>query len=182
MTRIFGGGAEITWEMTRFFFDTTLVETALDRKERRVLGGTGAFARRVMRSRIRKAPKQRRNKTFVRVEGTFPRYHAHPNTGIRLILFAYVPFEGALYVGPVKFNSASNRFYQLTNRKQQVVPTGGKTVPQLVNDGGQTIVTRVYKSGRVYRLTRTHRSFPYRDLTFEIVLPKFRELMETIPL
>ena len=78
----------------KFFFDRATVESALDKYERRVLGRTGAFTRRVMRNSIRKRPKKKGFKSTP----PFPRYRAHKNSGLRLIYFVYEPHKGSVFV------------------------------------------------------------------------------------
>lgn len=162
------------------FFDRTAVENAIGRYERKVLSGTGSFGRRVMRNSIRKAPKQRRGRTRVRIAGKPPRYHVHRNTGLRLILFEYNPNVGSVVIGPLKFRrfrrSGAESFSR--GRRTRIQNTSGKPVPQLVNEGGNGRKIIEYKSGHTYTRPTVHRAFPYRDLALLPTVAKMREIMD----
>lgn len=148
---------------------------ALDNKERKVLSGTGAFGRAVMRRSIRKAPKVR--KKYTPQPGKAPRYHVHPNTGLRLILFAYEPTRGSVVIGPLKFTSSSQR---VAFRARSYTQSTNKTIPQLINDGGSVTRVTTYRSGHTYTKSLYYRSFPFRDLAMPPTIEKLKELTRTV--
>lgn len=99
---------------TDLFFDSPRVITVMDRAEKRALSKAGAFVRRRAQNRLR-----RRKKSSP--PGRPPSRHAGTNSSLRFILFLYEPQNHGVVVGPVKF-------------------TGGGDVPNLMEQGGTTVV------------------------------------------
>ena len=154
----------------KLFFDRATVESALDKHERRVLGRTGAFTRKVMRNSIRKRPKKKGFKSTP----PFPRYVAHSNSGLRLIFFVYEPAKGSVVIGPVKFRHKTE--YVMHNRIERY-DIGADTVPELLNTGGTSRVTRVYRSGRTYLHTFNYRKFNFVDIAREEGIERMQEII-----
>lgn len=160
-----------------FFFDRTVVEKSISRNEKRILSGTGAFGRKVMRRNIRKAPKKRRAGR----SDVFPRYHEHPNTGLRLILFSYNPTSRSVVIGPQKFTTKSINSKSF-KRGRRLTTTSTKPVPQLLNDGGTAVRVLTYRSGHLYRRTVKYRKFPFATFAMFPTIKKFQQLTQEIGL
>lgn len=123
------------------FFDKPEVRRRLDAKEQKVLGGTGAFSRGVMRRSIRKAGKR-----YKPSEHTGPpRYHTRGFGSLKDgIFFQFSLRQGSVVIGPNKL--ATN-----------VRPTGGaQSSAQLINEGGTGVIT----SFRYNKPTRAGRPRP----------------------
>ena len=160
---------------TNVFFDGAKILEHMDAKQAKVLARTGAFAQRVMRNSIKKAPKGKKTRQKAKATGKYPRYHAHKNSGLRLILFSYDPIQGSVVVGPYKFGTpeAFSEFY----RGRRTITTSDKTVPQLLNEGGVAKQTTEYRSGTVVNRQMNYRPRPFADDALEPATEKFKDLM-----
>lgn len=163
------------------FFDRSAVIARLERKERRVLGRTGSYTMRVMRNSMRPGGKKGR----VSQPGEAPRYHGR---GLlkRLIFFGLDKSSGAVFVGPELLASEHRPIDQKhKSRSRPVIAdyrSGGKTLPEFVNDGGTaTRITR-YPSGRITKHTIRYEPRPFRDLAMPKGIAKLQELLASEPL
>jgi hypothetical protein len=135
------------------FFDRKGVIDKMEAKERKVLARTGGFARKVMRGGMRRRKK-------ISQPGEYP--SAHAGQLKELIFFGYD--DGQLVVGPVLFKGKG--------RQPQ-----GKTVPELINEGG----TVTMKTKRT-TYTANYAARPFVDLTMPAAAKALADNMETIPL
>ncbi len=165
-------GLDVTFDM---FFDRQKVINSIDRKSRQVLTRSGAFGRRVMRNKIRKAPK-RQSKTR---SSLFPRYHGSSNSGIRLILFGYDPRRQTTIIGPLKFDA--NRPRASKRGRRIVTKPVGKTIPELLNEGGQAQQIDEQLNGRRETRRINYRKHPYRDFSMQPTMEFFARQMATLP-
>lgn len=156
------------------FFDHEKLKRHLGRKESRVLSRTGAYARTVMRNKIKKAPKKARSSS------RYPRYHKNKDGGLRKVLFSYDPTKGSVIIGPRKFRQRG--FYQLSDDSRRRTNPGGKTVPQMLNEGGVATQTTEYISGAVIRKQVNYRPSSFVDDTFKPATIFFRQLLKEIEL
>ena len=156
-------------KVKQFKFDSEFVLKRIEAKERRVLSGTGAFARKVMRNKIRPAPKKKKGAS------KYPRYHGSSREGLRFILFHYSPSTGSVVVGPVGFNTPQD-FIKVRGGRQRT--SSRKKVPELLNEGGVATRTTHYLSGTIIRTTMNYRPQPFSTDTMPDATKKFRELME----
>lgn len=142
-----------------YFLDRPAVERRVERKKLRTLKATGFFGRRVMRNSIRKAPKKYRP-----TPGRPPRYHGK-NSHIRRILFGLNGSDG-LVIGAMALNSRT-----VSWTSQGVVyrqsPAAGKTVPELIDQGGEAIRTITYHSGQTTKETIQYDAFPFTEPALE---------------
>ncbi len=161
-------GADVKFEA---FFDRPKVMRAIDAKNRRVLVRTGAFGRRVMRGSIRPAGKKGRKSD----PGQPPRYHVASGEGLRLIFYSYDSQADAVSIGPLKFRQGAAQRHG--DRTIRTVPRGGKTVPQLLNEGGSAVQITQFASGDVVRRVARYRPRPFRDLSLPPTVQFFKKLM-----
>lgn len=134
------------------FFDRQGIIDKMEAKERKVLARTGGFARKVMRQGMKRRKK-------VSQPGQYP--SAHAGQLKQLIYFGYD--GGGLVVGPVLFKG----------RGAQPV---GKTVPELINEGG-TVTVR--ETRRTYKANYAAR--PFVALTAPAAAKALADNMESIP-
>lgn len=115
-------GPKISYD---YFFDRAKVKDALERKEQRVLSGTGAFYRRAVQQSMRPGGK----KNAVSQPGEPPRFHTKQlRVGIG---FAYDPSARSVVVGVNKWNHKGN-------------------TPSVLNQGGDTILTELVRRGESF--------------------------------
>ena len=126
-SRSFGGGGSrraILQIRERTFFDRTPVKNALDEKWRTVMAKLGGYVRTTMQRSMR-------HKDGPSKPGKPPHAHRDHNGNVgtlrRLIEFGYDQAEKSLVAGPHKIDSPT-------------IPLGGKTVPQLHNEGGSAFI------------------------------------------
>lgn len=191
------------------FFDRPAVQSALDKKEIKVLKRVGAYTRTIMKNAMKRGAKRdsyrevevldsRGRTLYITPQGNVrnddghylpkaaatkikKKYAPHwrkatnrkaggaddypkawEGTLKRLIRFEYDFAAGAVKVGPLKFNS-----------KQPA----GKTIPQLINEGG-TVTRRV--DGESVR--QRYRPRPFVDLTRPKAAAQLVNIYETTPL
>ena len=154
------------------FFDGEKIKSEITRNERRVLSGTGAYGRRVMRNLIKKAPKKKRRDR----SGLFPRYHTHPNTGIRFILFVYVATTRSVVIGPQRFTTSGRKGRMVKGKALETMSR--IPVPQLLNAGGVATRTIRYRSGKVYKRQIRYRPHPYADYAMYPTIKKMQQLTD----
>ena len=174
---LFGGGnglpmksafGKVRFEM---FFDRAKVTSALDKKEQRVLGGTGAFGRGVMRRVIRPGGKKGKSAA----PGNPPRYHTRGFASLKDGIFFSADLEqGTVIIGPNKL-------------KTPVDPHNKASGAQLLEEGGTgTIVSYRHNktTGRGTRKIRTGRwhAHPYAKRALEPTQLRMAELIATIPI
>ena len=124
----------------RSFFDRTAVMKKMDAKTHRALSAFGAFVRRTARSSIRKSK-------GISKPGQPP--HAHGAKGIKEIFFGYDKAKKTVVIGPVLLNATAQ--------------PAGKTVPELLESGGQVSVTE--KDGKVTLMF--YRARPFMKPAFD---------------
>ncbi len=165
--RSFGGGSggsrrAILQIRERTFFDRRPVISALDRKWRTVMARLGGF----MRTTIQRSM---RHKDGPSKPGKPPNAHRDYNGNAgklrALVEFGYDHDEKALVVGPHKIDSPTK-------------PRGGKTVPQLHNEGGSAFI-RTFGGGSVLADFAPR---PYIEPVREKAFTKLANLIRTIPL
>lgn len=163
--RSFGGGGSrraILQIRERTFFDRRPVISALDRKWRTVMAKLGGYVRTTMQRSMR-------HKDGPSKPGKPP--HAHRddngNTGTlrRLIEFGYDQAEKSLVVGPHKIDSPT-------------IPMGGKTVPQLHNEGGTAFID-TFGGGKVLAEFAPR---PFVEPARQKAFDKLAQLVKSIPL
>lgn len=144
--------------------DKRKLDTALDKKERRVLFKTGAYGRTTMRRGMRR-------KKGPGPVGGYP--HAHHGGIKEKIAFAVDTEEGSVSIGPIKFND-----------QPDYLPAGIVTVPQLINEGGvvKRRVGKLLKRGGRRLVRLIYRARPFVSLSLAPAVKKFRELYKIIPL
>jgi hypothetical protein len=158
-------GLEFRVDKFDLFFDRKVVIDQLQRKERQVLSGTGAYGRRVMRSQFRAGTRR-----YTPQPGKPPRYWAHKNAGLRTVLFSYDPRKVDVVIGPVFYGSTE--FVRQHKYGTEIIkPT--LPVPQLLNEGGVVIRRVNYKSGAT-----AWRDIPFTDKPLEKTAEKLRELIQ----
>ena len=136
--------------------DLPKLAKSMDRKERKVLFRTAAYARTTMRRGMRRRKKPG-------PVGGYPSSHAGQLRD--LIAFAVDTSAGTAVVGPALFNSNQDGL------------SGATTIPQLLNEGG-TATKMVNKKQKTYR----YKPRPFVRLANEVAAKKFAENMENIPL
>lgn len=140
------------------FLDRRPVVDALDKKYRTVMARLGGYARttmqRSMRRRAKKAPSK---------EGQPP--NAHKGTLRALIEFGYDLEKKTLVAGPHKIDSPTK-------------PFSGKTVPQLLNEGGYAMVYK-FGGGSVMKHFGPR---PFVEPALKKTITKLADLVRTIPL
>lgn len=137
--------------------DSKGIAAAMARKEKAVLYKTSAYARTTMSRgmRRRKGPGP---------IGGYPNAHVG---GIRqLIAFAVDEKNGTAVIGPKAFK-----------KQPPWLPSGIKTVPQLLNEGGQ-VRRKIYGEAR----TRTYEPRPFVQKTNSPAAERFAENMKNLPL
>lgn len=152
---------------TKMFFDRAKVVEAMDRKTNKVLSSTGAFSRKTMQRGMRRRKK-------ISNPGEYP--SAHGNALLReKIFFGFDEGSRSLIVGPAKLD-----------RTDKEVLAAGKTVPQLLNEGGTILRKQTYdskaKKFRPIKRARRHvyRPRPFVELTLPIAAKKLADNMEKI--
>ncbi len=137
--------------------DTRKLVKAMDRKERKVLYRSAAYARTTMKRGMRR----RKKASGV---GDYP--SAHSSEIRDTIAFAVNPSSGASIVGPLAFS-----------KQPSWLPSGITTVPQLLNEGG-TVRRIVKKKTQIQR----YKPRPFVDLTTVVAAKRLAENMKNIPL
>jgi len=142
--------------------DVSKLIRAMDAKERRVLFKTGNDGRKFMKEGMRKTGKRGPASS----PGGFPASRLGPLK--KTIAFAVDPRAGTVVIGPRGFDA-----------QPRWLPTGIRTVPQLLNEGG--IVRRHFRN-RDHPIYMLYRPRPFVDLTNVPTSKKFAENMKNIPL
>lgn len=141
--------AEFIFVQTKTFFDKPRIVAAMDEKTLKVLRITGGQCRKAMQHgmRYRKKPS---------APGDYPSAHK-PNALLRQrIHFGFDEESRSLIIGPDKLN-----------RTDREVAAAGKTVPQLVNEGGTILRKRTFdKKKKRWRHTNRARRQHYRERPF----------------
>lgn len=155
---------------TNTFFDRKGIIAATDRKTNKVLSSTGAFSRKSMQRGMRYRKKSSN-------PGDYPSAHK-PTAYLReRILFGFDVESRSLIAGPDKLN-----------RSDRDVLASGRTVPQLINEGGVVLRKQTYdKTTKKFRPIRrarrhTYRARPFVALTLPVAAKKLAENMEKIEL
>lgn len=151
---------------------------ALSRKERTVLFRTGGYVRKVMRSRIRRRKK-------VSTAGQYPSAHVKGNSGLKEIYFK-VDRDGANIRKLAGDYSVAVGHLKYSRNKKAAVPIG-KTVPQLINEGGRAYTprrARRYRDTdglkRTRRRVNKYRARPFRKLTMPDAIKNLRLNMRRV--
>ena len=130
---------------------------AMDAKERKVLYKTASYARLKMKGGMRRSKRSG-------PVGGFPA--SHKGSLKRMVAFAVDTRTGTAVVGPAAFN-----------KQPDWLPSGIKTVPQLLNEGGT-----VRRTVRKKKFVLVYKPRPFVSLTNVTASKKFAENMENIPL
>lgn len=150
---------------------------ALSRKERTVLFRTGGYVRKVLRSRIR------RRKT-TSTAGKYPHAHTKGGTGLKEVRFK-VDRDGANVRKLAGDYTVVVGHYKYTRNKKAAVPIG-KTVPQLINEGGRAYTPRRARKYRdkdgikTRRRVNKYRARPFRKLTMPDAIANLRLNMRRV--
>ncbi|MGB0600431.1 MAG: hypothetical protein ACPGLY_27455, partial [Rubripirellula sp.] len=134
---------------------------------------TGAWSQGAIKKRVKQGTGRER-KGYKR---KFPKYWGQRDGGLRKVLFAYDKSSATVVVGSLRFRNQTRRI-RFKDRIFTTTPIG-KTVPQLINEGGRARVTEIYKSGAVLQFEVKYRSFPYVSSVFPAGLQKFKEFART---
>jgi hypothetical protein len=158
---------------TNIIVYTQKILAAIARKEKRVLFKSGAYGRRVMRSGMRPGGKKRKSSA----PGQYPRYHQGSNRALRHVLFEVNLRDGTVVIGPPigwtkQILGAGDS--DVISRTQFT----GKTVPQLVNDGGRSVVTTLFESGVSQSLSVNHDARPFVALSMPQTTAFFKHQMK----
>lgn len=143
------------------FFDREAVLKRLNRKEWKVLSGTGAFARTVAKRLMK--PGGFGSKQRFSQPGQPPRYHTRKLKD--LIFFAHDKDNDSVVIGPVSFKS------------QAQLLQGAKSGAQVLEEGGL-----LYFPQRKRNPTGYVKARPYMAPTMPKATKKFLELMEKVKL
>lgn len=158
-----------------FVFRDTAIERAAKRKSRRVLFKTGGYGAKVMKRSMRPGPRKRK---YFPVAGKPPRSWTKP--GLRLVNFGVNLVNGEVAIGTLLFGTRKwSKWYRGERYRFRPV---GKTVPQLVSEGGYAVEETEWESGFSVKQYRRYRAFPYDDLAAEPTLKFMQEKMESEPL
>lgn len=160
-----GGGSGrggIVGVRNRTFLDRPTVIEALEWKYRRVMAKLGGYVRttmqRSMRNRKRSSKPGEPPTSWRREKGGQGALRA-------LTEFGYDKDDHKLVIGPQLITSTTT-------------PLGGKTVPQLLNEGGGAFI-RKFGGGRVMA---TYEPRPFVQPAVDKGIDKFRDLLKTVPL
>lgn len=164
-SRSYGGGGSrraILELRAQTFLDRRPVMSALEQKYRTVMARLGGFARTTMQRMMR-------HKLGPSKPGKPPNAHrdhgGNDGTLRRLIEFGYDVDKKELVVGPHRIDSPT-------------IPLEGKTVPQLLNEGGSAFI-RSYGGKSVLAEFAPR---PYVEPTLTKAMTKLADLIRTIPL
>jgi hypothetical protein len=161
-----GHGIHVSLDM---FFDRQGVITRMDAKTNKVLSSAGAFSRTVMQRGMRKRKK-------ISSPGEYPSAHQNPLLREKVRFGFTGNFHDALkgvVIGPALLDSPDKE-----------VAASGKTVPELINEGGVVMRRMVYdRNKKELRRTRQpirwkYRARPFVDLTMPKAAAKLAENME----
>jgi hypothetical protein len=133
---------------------------ALEKKDKKVLFKSAAFARTVMKRGMRRSKKVSR-------AGGYPAAHAGQLRD--LIFFDVDVAAGSVGVGPLKFDSG-----------EKDAGSAG-TIPRLINEGGR-VSREVGPKGNRRIVSMVYKPRPFVELTLPKAAAKMAELYETIPL
>jgi len=157
-----GGGNPIIAIRNKTFLDRPTVIEALEYKYRRVMAKLGGYVRTTMQRSMRYSKKPSK-------PGQPPRsikdYKGNAGALRRLTEFGYDKDDHTLVIGPQKITSPT-------------LPIGGKTVPQLLNEGGQAFV----KGFGGVRFLASYEPRPFVQPAVDKGITKFRDLLATVPL
>lgn len=158
---------------TKMFLNKSAVIAAMDRKNQKVLYRTGGFGRKVMRSGMRR----RKNASQ---PGEYPSAHAGQ---LKELIYFGIDETNSLVIGPTVFPGAKGK------------AGGGKTVPQLLNEGGVIpgrrflVPRRNPKSNESKfvlvnnaRRPMKYRPRPFVELSMPATIEAFRKNMEEVEL
>lgn len=137
---------------------------AQQRKERVALFRTGGFTAKRMRDRMRRGGKS----NIVSKPGEYPRHHGIGRQGLRATRFDVDLQRATVIAGVIKGsqtpprNTISRSRNGVIRRSSRPV---GKTVPELVNEGGTSILGIVLENGTVEEFAVHYQPRPYTALT-----------------
>lgn len=157
-----GGGNPIFGIRNRTFFNRPTVIEALEWKYRRVMAKLGGYVRTTMQRSMRH--RERPSKPYKEAPTAW-RHGTGGEGALRALTeFGYDANDHTLVVGPQLITSPT-------------LPLGGKTVPQLLNEGGEAFVTRFGN-----RTLARYEPRPFVKPAVDKGINKFRELLATVPL
>ena len=141
------------------FFDRQKMLNAWNRKEYKILSGTGAYYRKIVRNSMRPGGK----KNAVSKPGKPPRYHTKLlRNGI---LFGYDKSSRSVVIGARKLN-------------------GSESAAEVLEKGGTTIVKTLSKNGKRKRRAVKIQARPYvgrASINYQFADAKFKELTASVP-
>ena len=115
----------LTYSIKDLFFDRIRVQAAIGKAEAKELSHIGAFIRNTARRKVLRSRKR------VSMPGEAPSIHSTDRVAtLRNILFAYLPTEHAVIVGPVKLNQQNLMAEGFTEPVPSILQFGGTVVIQ----------------------------------------------------
>ena len=157
------GTGAIVAVRNRTFLDRDAVKSALEYKHRRVMAKLGGYCRTTMQMLMRR--RDRKSKPDVEAPTSWRREKGGNGALRALIEFGYDAKDQTLVVGPQLITSPTKAL-------------GGKTVPQLLDQGG-TAVIRQFGGSRVIAHFAPR---PFTEKAFNKGYEKLGKLLETVPL
>lgn len=164
------------------FFDRIGVIDRVEKKERKILSGTGAFGKRVIERSIRSGGKKKKSAKA----GHPPRYHVRGQESLKdRIFFQYNYRSQSVDIGPQLFNakgggSQGSEVYKLL---------GASTNLELLNKGGARVVSgrgrgrhRVKYKKRIIKKYKPHPFVGEKSKTFKPIVDKMAQITERVKL
>lgn len=147
---------------------------AIQKKKENVLYRIGGWTRTRLRAIVRPA-----GMGYKPSGGHPPRYHVHPDAGLRDIEFNVSPSNDWVRIRPRIYGSGRTRTHRKDSRGRVRKYILEKSVPRLLDEGGSVIIITEYpKSGHIYTKTIRYRAFPWITPTFEAARVKFRQFIQ----
>ena len=155
----------------RFFFDRQRVAGALSSYQFRVLSRTGAAGQTIVKRNIKEQAKRKGTAAKRRAKG-----QVTSHTGrLRQILFSYDPIRGSVVIGPRLFRNQATTIRAEGGIRISYRPIG-RTIPQLLNEGGRSRRLVEYPSGQSQSLTVLYQAFRYVDNKQPAVMKAMRRI------
>ena len=172
------------------FFDTKLLRALMEKQRILVLKKVGVYGQKTIRSKlkpqldqkgqsVRKQRKRNKDGKLRKLRRTkYPRHHhGSLRAGLRNVQFSFYDPDGGVWahgshqvaIGSVKFSNTPKRpskpngwaFSSYPNAKIWVNPLGGKTIPQLLNEGGAGKMNIQLKGGKTLVEAVRYKEQPY---------------------
>mgnify|MGYP003132750780 CR=1 FL=1 len=180
------------WKNT--FFDTELVKKLMDEQRLTVFKKVGVYGQKTIRSKLKPAAPRTKNKDGrlrKRRRTKYPRRHVRSEkTGLGFVLFGYEASTGNLLIGSVKFSGTPKRprkpngwaFGNHPSARVWVNPLGGKTIPQVLNEGGAGKMNIELKNGHTLVEVVRYREQPYVSASFDRTAKAAVRILKSNPL